>query len=434
MRPRVAPDVHVRGLLGDGLGIQVGVPFGELDAKRRPATCGALDDDPPAVQLDELADQGQTDSGALVGAPFPALDAVEALEDARQLGLRDPDAGVLDLQDEALGLLPEPHRDLSPVRELERVRDEVRDDLLPHVAVDPRRLRQRRTVDRQAHAQLVRRGLEHPGQLPREPRDIERRVPRMQASGLEAGEIQESVHELEQAQRAGVRQVQARPVYRRQRGVRERVLQRPEHQRQRSAKLVADVAEEGRLRGVELPQGEVGLAEPAVGLGQLAAAPEDLELHLARTSPELFPLLARAHEVRHLLDAMEDEAHLARRRQDRDVARAPVPRLEGPVGPADVVLLHRHGVGRPRREDAIERRAQVARARRGRIVRVVGEHLEEAAAEGPLARRVGHREAAVGRGHHREPRRVRQEHQQDVGRSLEEEAKVEIRSVRHGLR
>ena len=50
------------------------------------------------MQLDQLLHQRQADAGALVRAAARALDAVEALEQARQLVRRDADAGVADRQ------------------------------------------------------------------------------------------------------------------------------------------------------------------------------------------------------------------------------------------------------------------------------------------------------------------------------------------------
>ena len=55
----------------------------------------ALDAQLAAVQLDQLLHQRQADARSLVAAPALPLDAVEPLEDARQLVLRNADAGVV---------------------------------------------------------------------------------------------------------------------------------------------------------------------------------------------------------------------------------------------------------------------------------------------------------------------------------------------------
>ena len=93
-----------------------------------------------AVQRDQLLHQRQPDAGAFVGARPRALDAVEALEQARQLGspgcrrrCRAPSAAT-----RAVAARAARTRDLALERELERVRQQVEDDLLPH-ARDRRR-------------------------------------------------------------------------------------------------------------------------------------------------------------------------------------------------------------------------------------------------------------------------------------------------------
>ena len=48
----------------------------------------------PPCSSHELLHQREADAGALVVRPRAPLDPVEALEQARQLGLRDADAGV----------------------------------------------------------------------------------------------------------------------------------------------------------------------------------------------------------------------------------------------------------------------------------------------------------------------------------------------------
>ena len=50
------------------------------------------------MQPDQLIHQRQADAGAFQGAAALALDAVEPVEDVRQFGLRNADAGVADGQ------------------------------------------------------------------------------------------------------------------------------------------------------------------------------------------------------------------------------------------------------------------------------------------------------------------------------------------------
>jgi hypothetical protein len=68
---------------------------------------------------------------------------------------------------------------------------------------------------------------------------------------------------------------------------------------------VADVAEEGRIRGVELPEARVGLAETVVGSGELTAASDYLACHRARAGAQLLAELqgpAAARVIRALCD------------------------------------------------------------------------------------------------------------------------------------
>ena len=99
----------------------------------------------PAVQLDEFLNQREANSGAFEGSTLLAFDAMKALEQARQLGLWNSNAGVADSQLRAPPIGCDPHidRNFSLEGELEGVRDKIEDDLLPHVAIDIDRLRQR---------------------------------------------------------------------------------------------------------------------------------------------------------------------------------------------------------------------------------------------------------------------------------------------------
>src|SRR6266849_9371348 len=89
---------------------------------------------------------------------------------------------------------------------------------------------------------------------------------------------------------------------------------------------------------------------------------KDLRFHLLSARSELFrepgarrqaggllaAQLLEADELRHVLDAMDDSGDLAALSKDGRIDRAPIPLLEATplrVGAADVVLLHRHGVG-----------------------------------------------------------------------------------------
>src|SRR5579863_9614093 len=101
----------------------------------------------PPVELDQLANQGETDACSFVGAACDTGHTMEALENAGKLDLRDTDAGVSDLECHGSRLIPHADGDLSLVGELERIGHEIEDDLLPHIAIRPDGLRERWAVD-----------------------------------------------------------------------------------------------------------------------------------------------------------------------------------------------------------------------------------------------------------------------------------------------
>ena len=126
------------------------VPAGIVIGERRALARLALHAHVAAVQTGELVHERQADPGAFVRARLRMLHPVEALEHPRQIGRRDADAGVGDLQ---LGVRAAPaHGDanLAHERELEGVGQQIEDDLLPHVPIDVDRLRQRRAVHHEA--------------------------------------------------------------------------------------------------------------------------------------------------------------------------------------------------------------------------------------------------------------------------------------------
>src|SRR6185295_19824534 len=96
------------------------------DPERRALAEPARDLDLAAVRLGDVLDDREAEPGPPLLAGAPLVDPIEALEDARQGLLRDPDAGVLDL--DARGPLPaghpHPHRAAGAVV-LDSVREHV---------------------------------------------------------------------------------------------------------------------------------------------------------------------------------------------------------------------------------------------------------------------------------------------------------------------
>ncbi len=148
---------------------------------------------------------------------------------------------------------------ISPVeRELEGVRDQVEDDLLPHVAIDVDRLRQRRAVDGQAQAGLAggrarsstraRRsgGADRPARNAPAPARL--RCGRSRAASSPACSRRRLLRCASLEAVAVHAAAARRPV------LVQRILERPQHQGERGAELVADVGEEGGLGAVDLGQ------------------------------------------------------------------------------------------------------------------------------------------------------------------------------------
>src|SRR5579872_1776363 len=167
----------------------------------------------------------------------------------RHLFAWDADAGVADakLHRPLMGL--QTHFDGALQSELEGVRHEVEDDLLPHVAVDVDRLLRGRAIHLQREAGPLARRAEAAGELPREHAEIDWLEARAHAPRLETGEVQQGVDELQQPQAVAERGVDPLALLdgKRRLAVGERILEGSYHERERRAKFVAHIAEESRL-------------------------------------------------------------------------------------------------------------------------------------------------------------------------------------------
>jgi hypothetical protein len=171
--------------------------------------------------------------------------------------------------------------DLSLQGVLEGVREQVEDDLLPEVAVDVDRLRERRSVDHQPQAGSLHGLPEGARQLRRIGGEIDRLEDRLDAPGLDPREVEQGVDQLQQPLAVAVDQRQQLPAL--PRGPGEEVVERPQHEGERGAELVTDVREERRLGAVELGQSLGPLALFLVGLG-VGDAGGDLRRHQAEES------------------------------------------------------------------------------------------------------------------------------------------------------
>ena len=101
-------------------------------------------------------------------------------------------------------------------RELEGVRDEIHHDLLPHLAIDVDGLRERRAIDDEAQPGPLDRRAEHAGKIGGERGEVGRLVVGLHAAGLDAREVEQSVHQLQQPQPVAMRPRSAPRVARRQ--------------------------------------------------------------------------------------------------------------------------------------------------------------------------------------------------------------------------
>jgi hypothetical protein len=210
------------------------------------------------MQPRQLLHQRQPDSRALVRAATGAGHAMEPFEKLRHLVRRNAGAGVAHGELDVRANGAQADLDLAFESEFERIRDEIENDLLPHLAVNKGRLRQRRTVDGEVQPGLLDCRAKHARKLGRVFRKVGRLVARLNAARLDAGEIEQRVDELQQPQAVAVDELDLPAMGRARRGFRSElaleVVERPQHQRQRRAKFVADIGEEGGFCAIDRGQ------------------------------------------------------------------------------------------------------------------------------------------------------------------------------------
>ena len=214
------------------------------------------DGDGPLVQLHQLLHEGEPDAGTFDGPRAPALDAEEPIVKVRDVLGGDSDAGVLDAQDDGAVGGVQRHGDRPLEGELDRVRDQVEDDLLPHAAIDEDRLAERRTVDQEGEPGALDRREERRGEVVRQGGEIHRFEVGLRAARFEARDVEQGVDQLVQAVGVALHQLELRALRGRQGAVDavEQIGGRREHQHQRRAEFVAHVAEEAGLGAVQRRQ------------------------------------------------------------------------------------------------------------------------------------------------------------------------------------
>jgi hypothetical protein len=83
--------------------------------------------------------------------------------------------------------------DLAVERELKRVRNQIQDNLLPHVAIDKDRLRKRRAIDNQPQPCALRGRTKDAGQIRGERGKVSRLEHGLHAPRFETGEVQQPI-------------------------------------------------------------------------------------------------------------------------------------------------------------------------------------------------------------------------------------------------
>ena len=421
----------------------------QIDHEGGAAAARIAQGNPAAVQLDEVLDDRETQTSPLEAARRGLFDLKKALEygvaelgrDARP-GIPHDDADPAGVAARACG---KPAGDLTAGRrELERVRQQVQHhpDNLVGIELGLER-RRRGHVERDPALRC--RLLEVGGRIADKPGGVDRDIVRLQPAGIEARDIQQIVDMPEQRARVPLNHLERRRPRIGDAGPRQHLLDWAKYQGQRRPQLVADVGKElclqlvdslqpiVQLRALERALGELGVRRPqlAIDVLEVLRAREDLGFHLLRAILEqlgpprlLAILLLQPDERGHVLDAVDDVGDLAVRVAHRRIDGAPVALLEAAafaLRPADVILLDRHHVCAFRLAHPFERGAQIPRAGRGGIVRIVGKHVKEVAAENLFA--LGHRGAEIGvaRGNNFQ---IGCEHQVQTGRRFEQGPEV----------
>ena len=197
-------------------------PRANRHRERRAAVFLALDRHAAAMETGQLLHQGQANARAFVRAGTSVLDAVEAFEHAGKVGLRNADAGIADTQLDKVAGRSEFDVDLALKCELEGVRQQIQEDLLPHLPIHVDGFGQGIAIDDKDEAGSFGGRSEHARELGREPREVGRLVRGVDAPGLDAGEIQQCIDQPQQALGIAMRDLLPFPMDGRQRRGRDR--------------------------------------------------------------------------------------------------------------------------------------------------------------------------------------------------------------------
>jgi hypothetical protein len=223
----------------------------DLDGEQGALLRRSPDGDAAAVEEDDVARDREPEAGASEPARAAAVELPEALEHELAMFGRDarPAVGHFDLQRRRPFALRHrtPHASALG-SELERVREEVRDDSLQHMRVELG-LDHSVCTHHVSDVAVARVRLEVTGPQADHRGRVEPRVRELHLTGLELRRVEQIVHVAEEQTRVADRGVQIRLV----RGGRllPQSLERTEDERERRAELVADVREEPAPQLVE---------------------------------------------------------------------------------------------------------------------------------------------------------------------------------------
>src|SRR5437773_2321791 len=126
----------LRARCPEAVGWEMGASRLDADRKRAALVFSTLHTDGPTVRPNQLLHEGQAYPRALVGPRLRTLHSVEALKQSRQLALGDADSRVGHREFHAVTTPGERRTNATLKGVFEGVREEVEDDLFPHIFVD----------------------------------------------------------------------------------------------------------------------------------------------------------------------------------------------------------------------------------------------------------------------------------------------------------
>src|SRR5687767_10547588 len=224
--------------------------------ERRAAINLAVDAHGAGMQLHKFLHERQADAAPFVGPTVRPLYAMKSLEQVWHFFRRNTNTRIPNVKHRQVTVPPDGDRDLALEREFEGVRQQIENDLFPHVAVNVDRLVERWTLDDELEPGALDGGAKCAREIYGNRREIDRRVYGLQAPRFNPREIEEDVHEAHQSHCVAVNHLKVLTPRSGQglSGICQLIFKRTEKKRQRSTKLVAHVAEERGFGAIELGQ------------------------------------------------------------------------------------------------------------------------------------------------------------------------------------